>query len=211
MGSGATGAGPQHIASSVMQSRRQFLAWMAGFVPAAFIVRRAHVASIAHLAAAPETLDALGRAVLPNELGDAQIGRTVAAFRRWMDGYRENAELNHGYGNSRLRFSGPTPATRWMKQLDDLETAAKSASGSTFAALPVAQRQALIRPALATERGAGVSSSPDAANHVAAALLAFFYASPAATDLCYEAKIGKNTCRPLGESSARPVALSRGS
>jgi hypothetical protein len=125
-----------------------------------------------------------------------------------MDGYRENAELNHGYGNSRLRFSGPTPATRWTKQLDDLDAAARSSSNeSTFLALSIPQRQAIVRQALITERGTGISSSPDAANHVAAALLAFFYASPAATDLCYEAKIGKNTCRPLGESSARPVVL----
>jgi hypothetical protein len=190
-----------------MQSRRQFLTWMAGLVPAAVIVRRAHAASIAHLTAAPETLDALGRAVLPTDLGDAQIGRTVSAFRRWMDGYRENAELNHGYGNSRLRFTGPTPATRWTKQLDDLDGAARSSSGSAFSSLSVPQRQAIVRQALTTERGTGLSSSPDGANHVAAALLSFFYTSAAATDLCYEAKIGKNTCRQLGESSARPEAL----
>src|SRR5438309_7171021 len=104
-----------------MLSRREFLSWLAGTIPVAVIVRRAHTVSMAHLAAAPETLDALGVAVLPGELGPGQVGRVVAGFRRWIDGYRQNAELNHGYGNSRLRFSGPTPATRWTKQLDDLD------------------------------------------------------------------------------------------
>ena len=136
-----------------MLSRREFMGWLAGLIPAAAVVRRAHAASVAHLAAAPETLDALGAAVLPAELGSAQVGQVVAGFRRWIDGYRENAELNHGYGNSRLRFSGPTPATRWTKQLDDLDAAARSAHGSSFATLTVAQRQEIVRPLIAAERG----------------------------------------------------------
>ena len=70
---------------------------------------------------------ALGAAVLPSELGATQIAYIVAGFRRWIDGYRENAEVNHAYGNSRLRFTGPTPATRWAKQLDDLDIAARAA------------------------------------------------------------------------------------
>ena len=43
----------------------------------------------------------------------------------------------------------------------------------------------------------------------AVALLAHFYASPAATDLCYEARIGKDTCRPLAQSSRKPLPLAR--
>lgn len=190
-----------------MLSRREFMGWLAGLVPAAAIVRQAHTASIAHLAAAPATLDALGAAVLPAELGGAQIGQVVAGFRRWIDGYREKAELNHGYGNSRLRFSGPTPATRWTKQLDDLDTTARAAHGSPFAALTVAQRQEIVRPQLGAERG--MPSNPEGGMHVAAAMLGFFYASPLATDLCYEAAIGKNTCRPLSESPKRPAPKAR--
>ena len=37
------------------------------------------------------------------------------------------------------------------------------------------------------------------ANHVAVALLAHFYESSAAADLCYEAHIGRETCRPLAQ------------
>jgi hypothetical protein len=186
-----------------MLSRRGFLSWLVGTIPAAVIVRRAHAASMAYLAAAPETMDALGFAILPAELGVVQAGRVIVGFRRWIDGYRENAEVNHGYGNSRLRFTGPTPATRWTKQLDDLDAAARAAHGTSFSALTIVQRQALVRSAIASERG--IPSSPDGGTHVALALLGFFYGSPLATDLCYEVTIGKSTCRPLSESSRRPV------
>ena len=187
-----------------MLSRRQFLGWAAGIVPAALVVRRAHAAAIAELRAAPETLDALGVAILPSELGDAQARRVVAGFRRWLDEYREGAELNHGYGTSRLSLAGPTPATRWMPQLDALEAAAQKAHGRAFAASSIEQRRALVRDALASDRSTGFQS-PDRATHVATALLGYFFTSSQATDLCYLAPIGRNTCRPLAKSPGRPA------
>jgi hypothetical protein len=187
-----------------MIGRRQFLGWMAGIVPAAILVRRAHAEAIAELNGAPETLDALGLAILPGELGEAQARRVVAGFRRWLDEYREGAELLHAYGSSRLSFAGPTPATRWMPQLDALEAAAQKAHGRAFPAITVEQRRAIVRDLLASERGAGMPA-PDRASHVATALLGWFYASPQATDLCYTVTIGRNTCRPLSRSSAKPT------
>lgn len=187
-----------------MLGRRQFLGWMAGVLPAAAFVRRAHAAAIAELSAAPETLDALGLAILPAELGDAQIRRIVASFRRWLDNYKEAAELNHAYGSSRLSFAGPTPATRWMPQLDALEASAQKAHGRSFAAITVEQRRAIVREALAAERGAGMPAA-DRANHIAAALLGFFFTSSQATDLCYRVSIGRQTCRPLAKSPVKPT------
>jgi hypothetical protein len=186
-----------------MVSRREFVSWLATVVPAGLVVRYAHAESVAYLLSAPATLDALGSAVLPSELGAGQIARVVAGFRRWMDGYREGAEVNHAYGNSRLRFTGPTPATRWTRQLDELDAAAQSAHGRPFSALSVSERQALIRPLIASERG--IPGSPEGGTHVAVALLGFFYGSSEANDLCYEAAIGKSTCRPLSESSRKPA------
>ena len=186
-----------------MIARRQFLGWVAGVVPAAILVRHAHAAAVAELNAAPETLEALGLAILPSELGDAQIRRVVGAFRRWADDYKEGAELNHAYGSSRLSFAGPTPATRWMPQLDALEASAQKAYGRAFSAISGEQRRAIVRDALAADRGAGIPS-PERAGHVATALLGFFYTSPQATDLCYMVAIGRNTCRPLSTSSRRP-------
>ena len=49
--------------------------------------------------------------------------------------------------------------------------------------------------------------SVGAANHVALALLGHFYSSSEANDRCYQANIGKQTCRPLGASSRKPLPM----
>jgi hypothetical protein len=187
-----------------MLSRRQFLGWAAGLAPAAILVRHAHAAAISELRAAPETLDALGVAILPTELTEPEARRVVAGFRRWLEEYKEGAEVNHAYGSSRLSVTGPTPATRWMPQLDALEAAAQRMHGRGFVALSADQRRVLVREALASERVNGIQA-PDRANHVASALLGYFFTSSRATDLCYLAPIGRNTCRPLTKSSQRPA------
>ena len=47
-------------------NRRRFLASLAGALPVAIVVRRAHAAAVAHLTADPATLDALAEVVLPS-------------------------------------------------------------------------------------------------------------------------------------------------
>jgi hypothetical protein len=42
------------------------------------------------------------------------------------------------------------------------------------------------------------------------ALLAWYFASPDAVDLCYRAQIGRNQCRPLVHSSREPLLLRDG-
>ena len=190
-------------------SRRAFLTWAAGAIPVAAIARRAHAHAIAALSterAPATTLHALAEVVLPSELGRAGQTREVDSFRRWMIEYREHAELTHGYGTSRIRYSGPTPATRWTSQLDVLDAAAQKQFGSAFAALPIAQRGELVRAALA---GAKLDRMPSVADadHVAVALLAHFYASSEANDLCYGVAIGRETCRPLAQSTRKPLPL----
>lgn len=187
-------------------SRRRFLASFAAAVPLTAVVRRAHAAAVFHLEAEPATLDALGEAILPSQLGRAGMTRAVAAFRDWGTGYHENAELVHGYGTSRLRSTGPTPLTRWTTQLDALDTAAQSKHGRAFKALTVAERTALVRDALKGERLDRLASVVDA-NHVAVALLAHFYDSPDAANLCYQAQIGRQTCRPLAQQSRKPLPM----
>lgn len=186
-------------------SRRGFLASLAATVPLAVVVRRAHAAAIVHLAADPATLVALGEVVLPaSELGRGGVSRAVTAFIDWGRGYRENAELNHGYGTSRLRSSGPTPVTRWTAQLDDLDAAARTAHGKRFREIPLAQRSEIVRTALAGQRIDRIPAVNEA-SHVALALTAHFYESAAATDLCYQATIGKQTCRPLAQQARKPL------
>lgn len=192
-------------------SRRAFLASAAGAIPAAGIVRRAHTLSVSALSSpgAPmATLRALGDVVLPSALGTAGVDREVAAFRRWMTGYREHAELTHGYGTSRIRYSGPTPVTRWTTQLDAFDAAARKQFGAPFASLPLSHRESLLRSAL----GGQLDRMPAVAEaeNVAVALIAHFYGSSAATDLCYGAAIGREQCRPLAQSSREPLPIANG-
>jgi hypothetical protein len=152
---------------------------------------------------------ALGTVVLPSELGAAGVARVVSAFQRWIAGYREHAEIVHGYGTSRIRYTGATPATRWASQLDALDASARAAKpGRTFADLSPAEREPLVRAALVGERIDRMPAVADA-NHIAVALLAFFYDSPEATDLCYEAQIAPQTCRPLSRSTQAPLRIQR--
>jgi hypothetical protein len=189
-------------------SRRAFLGWLAATVPAAAIVRRAHAAAVAHLEADPRLLRALADAVLPASLGEAGIRCATDAFRQWIDEYREGAELNHGYGTSALRFTRSTPATRWSAQLDAMNVRALEKHGRRFDATSRADRVVLVREALDKERIDRMPAVADA-GHVAAALVAHFFDSAEAVDLCYEAQIGKNTCRPLASSARRPLPLAR--
>jgi hypothetical protein len=131
----------------------------------------------------------------------------VQGFQRWIAGYREHAELTHGYGTSRIRFTGPTPATRWASQLDELDAAARRRHGKPFAQLAPSNAEALVRDVLAGEALDRLPSVVDA-KHVAIALLAYFFDSSEATDLCYGALIGRQTCRPLAQSAPMPAALS---
>ena len=187
-------------------SRRRFLATLAAAVPLAAIVRRAHAAAVVHLESDPATLLALAEAVLPSSLGRAGVRRATEDFRAWGAGYRENAELVHGYGTSRLRSTGPTPVTRWATQLDDLDARAHAEHQRAFRALTAADRAAIVRSALQGQRLDRMPSVAGA-NHVAVALVAHFYESPAAMDLCYGARIGRETCRPLAAQARKPLPL----
>jgi len=152
-------------------------------------------------------LVAVGDAVLPEELGADGVTRAVAEFQRWMDGYQPGAEANHGYGTGRIERLPADPRPRWRSQLAALDTEARR-SGQSFSAMPHARRQALVRTALQGERGEALPN-PLLARHVALALLAHFYDSPAATDLCYAAQIGRQQCRPLATQRQQPVPLAR--
>jgi len=188
-------------------TRRRFLASLAAALPVAAVARRAHAAAVAHLTSEPATLDALAEVVLPSAaLGKAALASEVAAFRDWGAGYREGAELNHGYGTSRLRMLGPTPMTRWSTQLDDLDAQAKAKHQRAFHELPPGDRVDLVRASLQGQRLDRMPSVGDA-SHVALALLAHFYTSSGANDLCYESKIGQQTCRPLAQQSRKPLPM----
>lgn len=189
-------------------SRRAFLGTLAAAIPAGALVRRAHAAAVDDIAASPRTLHALGEAVLPSELGRAGMQAAVTDFQRWIAGYREGAELLHGYGTSTLGKAVPTPATRWAAQLDALDAMARKAGARSFAELPLERRREMVRvelTALKADRIPSVGRAP----HVALALLAHWYGTADAIDRCYEARIGKESCRPLAASARKPLPLAK--
>ncbi len=195
--------------------RRTFVARVSGLIAAWPLLGRIRGPRAMMAAAAAESqrqpnatlLDALGDAVLPAELGANDVARAVGEFQRWMDGYQPGAEANHGYGTGRIEQLPADPRPQWRSQLAALDADARR-NGPSFSALPRERRQALVRAALQNERGDALPN-PLLARHVALALLAHFYDSSAATDLCYDAQIGRQQCRPLSAQRQQPVALGR--
>ena len=199
-----------HFRGSVMIriSRRAFLASLAAALPAAALVRRAHAASVDELGASQRSMRALGEVILPQELGAAGITKAVNEFERWIAGYREGAELLHGYGTSTLKWAGPTPATAWAAQLNFLDKKAQRAHGRAFADLSIEARRALVQSDLDAINADGIPPL-GRAPHVALAILAHYYSSSEANDLCYMAHIGRQNCRPLAAQTRKPLPLAQ--
>lgn len=151
------------------------------------------------------TLRAVAEAVLPGELGDEGRERAVTAFERWTDGLEPVAELPHPYLVPETRYSGPDPRPGWAAQLQGLEKECRSRHGATLAELDLASRRKLLARGVG-QTGPGLGS-PANANHIAVALMAHFFASPVATDMCYRRTIAKQQCRGLDGAPAEPVVL----
>jgi hypothetical protein len=151
-------------------------------------------------------LQALAQVVLPAELGDARTLEMTERFERWVSNFRPGAELNHGYGTGTVQQAGADPWPGWRAQLQVLDAEARTQNAASFAALSVERRRVLVSAQLEAANAQRLPN-PLSATHVALALLAWFYNSPDATDLCYRAAIGKETCRPLREAAQAPRSL----
>ena len=157
-----------------------------------FLVTAAVAATAGELFIEPDdraTLMRLGRRILPQELTEPELKRTIEKFERWVSNYRAGVEVNHGYGTGRIEALPADPWPRWRDQLRALtpESIAR-----------IDQLPELAR----AERLPSVLAAP----HVALALLSWFYASPEANDLCYQARIGRDSCRPLNDNPKKPSA-----
>jgi hypothetical protein len=147
----------------------------------------------------------LAEIVLPQEIGSAGRAQVADRFLTWIREYRPDAETDHGYGFPRLRRTPANPAARYAAQLDALDAAARAQGRSFAETTPEAQR-VLIEAAITAAKVERLPARPDG-GHVATDLMAFFFHSPEANDLCYRARIGRDTCRSLAESENRPSAL----
>lgn len=143
--------------------------------------------------------------VLPSTLGTRGQGEAVDNFLLWIRDYKEGVPLSHGYGAPRLVRTGPSPATGYANHLTALENAAR-ARGRRFGTLPLETRRALLEDAF---KNAGVQNLPGRPDgkHVVADLIAHYFRSSAANDLCYNARIGRNTFRAIQVTTVRPRPL----
>lgn len=146
--------------------------------------------------------------VLPSVIGAKGHDEAVDNFLRWLQDYREGVPLSHGYGEPRLVRSGPSPASGYGTQIAALQQAATERAGR-FGALPLEVRRAILDTAFKQAGIQNLPSRPDG-KHVIADLMAHYFRSSAANDLCYNARIGRNTYRAIRISTARPQPLNGG-
>lgn len=153
------------------------------------------------------TLDAIAEAVLPSVLTVEERADAVRAFVEWVAGYRPAADAGHGYGNSRLRKTPPSPASAYPDQLAALEAAAKAEGAASLSALAVAARRRVIEAALTTP--ARVTQMPSQPNgvHVVADFMGRFFHGQTGYNLAYQAAIYREECRGLDGSDAPPAPL----
>jgi hypothetical protein len=198
-----------------MLSRRTFVSWLGGIGAAFGIGARARTGDARVTTEAPPeqaasldltSVTRLAQVVLPGELGDAGFSRVSRGFTQWLAGYREGQELVHPYGSTNLQQTGGSPARRWRDQLAALDRDARARHQRGFNALTREQRREIVHSALGTERTNRMPEALDA-SHVALALVAWFFATPEASNLCYQSRIDRNQCRPLVNAPRQPLPL----
>jgi hypothetical protein len=145
--------------------------------------------------------------VLPSTIGAQGQDEAVDNFLKWIREYREGVALSHGYGEPRLVKSGPSPTPGYSRQIAALQQAAQ-ARGGRFGALPIAARRELIDEAFRVADVRNLPGRPDG-KHVVADLMAHYFRSSAANDLCYNARIGRNTYRAIRVTTVRPAPLGK--
>jgi hypothetical protein len=143
--------------------------------------------------------------VLPASLGSDRIGAIVDRFVAWTRGYREGVALTHGYGHPRLQKTPPSPVPGYLAQLSALDADAR-AKGGAWRTLDLDTRRALIDAAFVKAGVRGLPQRPTG-QHVVADLMAFHFRSTEANDECYQALIGRETCRPIAITTRRPQPL----
>jgi len=150
----------------------------------------------------------VAQAVLPAEIGAAGQKEALVAFMAWIHDHDAGRYLEHGYGHTRIAKSTAAPVEMYKAQLQALGAAARRKHGKGFGALDLAARRALMVEAFAALKVDGLGERPSG-RHVAADLMSHYFGSIEASDLCYEAEIGRDSCRSLAGSGERPEPLAK--
>jgi len=151
------------------------------------------------------TLQAIAEVVLPTSLTKDEQHAVVTQFVTWVANYREGAEMGHGYGATRVRHTGPSPAATYPEQLAALEAAARAHGAVSLGALSVTARRAVVEAALTTPRPVTqLPARPSGAN-VIADFMGMFFNGPEGYNLAYRAAINREDCRGLDGSEQVPA------
>lgn len=184
--------------------RRALLQWLvsgAATLPLLRVDLRADELSAGHVF----VLRDVASTVLPSAIGPKGQDEAVDNFLRWLRDYKQGVPLSHGYGVPRLVRTGPSPAPGYGTQITALQQAATE-RGGRFGALSLADRRTILDTAF---KSAGIQNLPGRPDgkHVVADLMAHYFRSSAANDLCYNARIGRNTYRAIRVTTVRPRPL----
>jgi hypothetical protein len=151
------------------------------------------------------TLRAIAETVLPSALTRDEQHAVVTQFAAWVAGYREGAEMGHGYGTTRLRRTGPSPAAAYPAQLSALEAAARASGAASLTAADGAARRTVLTAALTgPPRVTQMPARPTGAN-VVADFMGMFFNGPEGYNLAYRAAIDREDCRGLEGSADAPA------
>ena len=153
------------------------------------------------LQAGDPVLSAIAEIVLPAE---ADRAAAVKGFSDWVANYKEGADTDHGYGNTRVRPTGPSPARNYPTQIAALDAAARAQGAAGFAAATVEQRRAILETAITEAKVERLPARPTG-GHIATDLMGHYFGSADANDLCYNAAIGRDACRGLAGSEQAPA------
>jgi hypothetical protein len=190
-------------------NRRTLLQWLGGVAGAAATVPLRAIRVFAQPRQLTDesvaTLHEIAATVLPASLGATRVRATADKFVAWTRGYREGVALSHGYGHPRLQRSGASPVPVYIAQLAALAAEA-SAKGRRWPALDLDTRRRLLDAALAKANVRGLPSRPTG-QHVASDLMAFYFRSSEANDVCYSAMINREVCRPIAITTRRPAPI----
>ena len=145
--------------------------------------------------------------VLPASLGGERLRSIVDKFVQWTRGYREGVAMSHGYGHPRLQKTGASPVPGYVSQLAALDAGAR-AKGGRWSTLDLETRRALVDAAFGKAGVRALAPRP-IGQHVVADLMAFYFRSSEANDVCYSAMIQREVCRPIAVTIQRPQPLPR--
>ena len=189
--------------------RRTLLQWLGGAAGAAAAMPLRALRLLAQprdlTPEAVATLHEIAATVLPASLGAARVRAIADKFVARTRAYREGVALSHGYGHPRLQRSGASPVPVYVAQLAAL--AAEAASrGVRWPALDLDTRRRLLDAALTKANVRSLPARPTG-QHVVSDLMAFYFRSSEANDVCYSAMINREVCRPIAITTRKPAPL----